>query len=196
MQNSFKLSPCQNNIHWPHSCPFVASDGIMAKNLCETFAIKVQLPKARCFYSIQITMKNIHNKTCSLLIDMYVKDCFKKNHLLNAVFTTPCIKSNAKWAMAWVVPSTTNHLCLVTCGLGSSRGHNLLRRFCAIYWIKKCGLIPGLCFANELISCDEGLHCNFACCLLHSKLASATCYALMHSTDNCECCNCQAQNEM
>ncbi|KAF7839039.1 ribonucleotide reductase beta subunit [Senna tora] len=37
--------------------------------------------------------------------------------------------------------------------------------FCAIFWLKKRGLMPGLTFSNELISRDEGFHCDFACLL-------------------------------
>ena len=42
--------------------------------------------------------------------------------------------------------------------------------FCAIFWLKKRNLMPGLTFSNELISRDEGLHRDFAC-LLYGMLA-------------------------
>ena len=37
--------------------------------------------------------------------------------------------------------------------------------FCAIFWLKKRGLCPGLCLSNDFVARDEGLHTDFACLL-------------------------------
>ena len=142
---------------------FAASDGIVNENLCERFASEVQLPEARCFYGFQIAMENIHSETYSLLIDTYIKDAVEKERLFNALETVPCVRKKADWAMRWITESSRFAERLVAFAV--VEGIFFSGSFCAIFWLKKRGLMPGLTFSNELISRDEQLHCDFACAL-------------------------------
>lgn len=146
---------------------FAASDGIVNENLAERFLSEVQAPEARCFYGFQIAIENIHSETYSLLIDTYIKDAVEKDHLFNALETVPCVKKKADWAMRWIGSESTFAERLV--GFAAVEGIFFSGSFCSIFWLKKRGLMPGLTFSNELISRDEGLHCDFAC-LLYSML--------------------------
>jgi ribonucleoside-diphosphate reductase subunit M2 len=147
---------------------FAASDGIVNENLGKNFATEVTLPEARCFYGLQIAVENIHSETYSLLIDTYIKDPSEKLNLLRAIDTVPCIQHKANWALKWCDPTTASFAERMIAFV-AVEGIFFLGSFCAIFWLKKRGLMPGLCFSNELISRDEGLHCNFAC-LMYSKL--------------------------
>ena len=146
---------------------FAASDGIVNENLCERFASEVQLPEARCFYGFQIAMENIHSETYSLLIDTYIKDRSQRDHLFNAIDTVPCVRQKAEWALRWISESKRFAERLIAFAV--VEGIFFSGSFCAIFWLKKRGLMPGLTFSNELISRDEGMHCDFAC-LLYSML--------------------------
>jgi ribonucleotide reductase beta subunit family protein with ferritin-like domain len=146
---------------------FAASDGIVNENLCERFASEVQMPEARCFYGFQIAMENIHSETYSLLIDSYIKDASERERLFNAIETVPCVQKKANWAMRWIGDGSRFAQRLVAFAV--VEGIFFSGSFCAIFWLKKRGLMPGLTFSNELISRDEGMHCDFAC-LLYSML--------------------------
>jgi len=149
---------------------FAASDGIVNENLAQNFATEIQNPEARCFYGFQIAVENIHSETYSLLIDTYIRDPNQKNHLLNAIDTVPCVQKKAKWALRWC--DSENATFAERCvAFAAVEGIFFSGSFCAIFWLKKRGLMPGLSFSNELISRDEGLHCDFAC-LLYSKLVN------------------------
>merc|ERR1712060_1006015 len=127
----------------------------------------VQLPEARCFYGFQIAMENIHSETYSLLIDTYITDPAEKHKLFSAIDTVPCVAKKANWALRWITKSTRFAERLVAFAV--VEGIFFSGSFCAIFWLKKRGLMPGLTFSNELISRDEGLHCDFAC-LLYSLM--------------------------
>jgi ribonucleotide reductase beta subunit family protein with ferritin-like domain len=142
---------------------FAASDGIVLENLAQRFLTEVQLPEARCFYGFQIAMENVHSETYSLLIDTYIKENTEKQRLFNAMETIPCVKSKAAWALDWM--SSNNSFAERLIAFAAVEGIFFSGSFCAIFWIKKRGLMPGLTFSNELISRDEGLHCDFACLL-------------------------------
>ncbi len=142
---------------------FVASDGIVLENLAERFLTDVQIPEARCFYGFQIAMENIHSEMYSLLIDTYIKDSQEKDKLFRAMQTIPCIKEKAEWALQWI--SSDNSFAERLVAFAAVEGIFFSGSFCAIFWLKKRGLLPGLTFSNELISRDEGLHCDFACLL-------------------------------
>lgn len=146
---------------------FAASDGIVLENLGERFLTEVQLPEARCFYGFQLAMENIHSETYSLLLDTYIKDSTEKAEMFNAIETIPCITKKANWAMKWITCGNTFAERLVA--FAAVEGIFFSGSFCAIYWLKKRGKMPGLTFSNELISRDEGLHCDFAC-LLYKNL--------------------------
>lgn len=147
---------------------FAASDGIVNENLAANFATELQIPEARCFYGFQIAVENIHSETYSLLIDTYIRDPKKRNHLLNAIETVPCVQKKAHWALRWCDRNYASFAerCVA---FAAVEGIFFSGSFCAVFWLKKRGLMPGLCFSNELISRDEGLHCDFAC-LLYKKL--------------------------
>lgn len=138
---------------------FAASDGIVNENLAENFVNEVQYSEAKFFYGFQIMMENIHSETYSLLIDTYVKDEKEKNTLFQAIDNFPAIKKKADWALQWIEsPSFAERLI----AFAAVEGIFFSGSFCSIYWLKKRGLMPGLTFSNELISRDEGMHCDFA----------------------------------
>lgn len=141
---------------------FAASDGIVNENLAINFLNEVQYPEARCFYGFQIMMENIHSETYSLLIDTYIKDPAEKDKLLHAVDTVPCVGKKADWALRWIGNGTFAERLIA---FAAVEGIFFSGSFCSIFWLKKRGLMPGLSFSNELISRDEGLHCDFACML-------------------------------
>ncbi|XP_060703186.1 ribonucleoside-diphosphate reductase subunit M2 isoform X1 [Hemiscyllium ocellatum] len=141
---------------------FAASDGIVNENLVERFSQEVQVTEARCFYGFQIAMENVHSEMYSLLIDAYVKDPSERESLFNAIKTMPCIKKKADWALRWIADHESTFGERVV-GFAAVEGIFFSGSFAAIFWLKKRGLMPGLTFSNELISRDEGLHCDFAC---------------------------------
>ncbi|WP_411274642.1 ribonucleoside-diphosphate reductase small subunit [Daejeonella sp.] len=145
---------------------FAASDGIVNENLAVNFMNEVQVPEARCFYGFQIAMENIHSETYALLIDTYIKDAGEKDRLFHAIETVPCVKKKAEWALRWIDNGTFAQRLVA---FAAVEGIFFSGSFCSIFWLKKRGLMPGLTFSNELISRDEGLHCEFAC-LLYSML--------------------------
>ena len=145
---------------------FAASDGIVNENLAVNFMSEVQLPEARCFYGFQIMMENIHSETYALLIDTYIKDPVEKHRLFHAIETVPAVKKKAEWALRWI---NNGNFAERLVAFAAVEGIFFSGSFCSIFWLKKRGLMPGLTFSNELISRDEGLHCEFAC-LLYSML--------------------------
>lgn len=154
---------------------FAASDGIVNENLAINFLQEVQYPEARCFYGFQIMIENIHSEMYSLLIDTYVKDPAEKDYLLRAIETIPCVTKKAKWALRWITKGSFAERLIA---FAAVEGIFFSGSFCSIFWLKKRGLMPGITFSNELISRDEGLHCDFACLLyvnhLQNKLSEET----------------------
>ena len=144
---------------------FAASDGIVNENLAEGFLSEVQYTEAKFFYGFQIAIENIHSETYSLLIDTYIKDSTEKTHLFNALETLECVQKKAKWALNWI---DNGNFAERIVAFAAVEGIFFSGSFCSIFWLKKRGLLPGLTFSNELISRDEGLHCDFAC-LLYTK---------------------------
>ncbi|AKQ47195.1 ribonucleoside-diphosphate reductase [Rufibacter radiotolerans] len=156
---------------------FAASDGIVNENLAINFMQEVQMPEARCFYGFQIMMENIHSETYSLLIDNYIKDPKEKDRLFNALETVPCVKKKGEWALKWINSENFTERLIA---FAAVEGIFFSGSFCSIFWMKKRGLMPGLTFSNELISRDEGLHCDFAC-LLYSMLQNKLPEERVHS---------------
>ncbi len=144
---------------------FAASDGIVNENLAVNFLNEVQFPEARCFYGFQVMIENIHSETYSLLIDTYIKDPEEKHKLFHAIDTVPCVGKKAEWALRWIKNGSFVERLIA---FAAVEGIFFSGSFCSIFWLKKRGLMPGLSFSNELISRDEGLHCDFAC-LLYTK---------------------------
>lgn len=147
---------------------FAASDGIVNENLAVNFMNEVQYPEARCFYGFQIMIENIHSETYSLLIDTYIKNPDEKDRLLHSIDTLPCVGKKAAWALKWIGNGSFAERLIA---FAAVEGIFFSGSFCSIFWLKKRGLMPGLTFSNELISRDEGLHCDFAC-LLYSQLVN------------------------
>ncbi len=148
---------------------FAASDGIVNENLAENFVNEVQYTEAKFFYGFQIMMENIHSETYSLLIDTYVSDEVEKNKLFKAIEVFPSIMKKAEWALRWIdSPSFAERLV----AFAAVEGIFFSGAFCSIFWLKKRGLMPGLTFSNELISRDEGLHCDFAVHLHNNHLVN------------------------
>jgi len=146
---------------------FAASDGIVNENLAENFLSEVQYTEAKFFYGFQIAIENIHSETYSLLIDTYIKNKEEKNHLFNAIDTLDCVQKKAKWALKWIEEGSFAERLVA---FAAVEGIFFSGSFCSIFWLKKRGLMPGLSFSNELISRDEGLHCDFACLLYTEHL--------------------------
>jgi ribonucleoside-diphosphate reductase beta chain len=146
---------------------FAASDGIVNENLAMNFVNEVQYTEAKFFYGFQIMMENIHSETYSLLIDTYIKDKEEQNKLFNAIETIPAIKKKADWAIKWInSDSFVDRLV----AFAAVEGIFFSGSFCSIFWLKKRGLMPGLTFSNELISRDEGMHCDYACHLFNNHI--------------------------
>ena len=146
---------------------FAASDGIVNENLAMNFVNEVQYTEAKFFYSFQMMMENIHSETYSLLIDTYIKDKEEQNKLFNAIETIPAIKKKADWAIKWInSDSFVDRLV----AFAAVEGIFFSGSFCSIFWLKKRGLMPGLTFSNELISRDEGMHCDYACHLFNNHI--------------------------
>jgi ribonucleoside-diphosphate reductase subunit M2 len=146
---------------------FAASDGIVLENLAGKFSTEIQVPEARAFYGFQIAMENIHSETYSLLIEQYVRDPAEREAVFNAIDTMPAVKDKAQWAIQWM--NDENSFAERLVAFAAVEGVLFSGSFCAIYWLKKRGLMPGLTFSNELISRDEGLHAEFAC-LIYGNL--------------------------
>jgi ribonucleoside-diphosphate reductase beta chain len=141
---------------------FAASDGIVNENLANNFLREVQYAEAKCFYGFQVMMENIHSETYSLLIDSYIQEPKEKDRLLRAIETIDCVKKKADWALKWI---DSDNFVERLISFAAVEGIFFSGSFCSIFWLKKRGLMPGLSFSNELISRDEGLHCDFACLL-------------------------------
>ena len=139
---------------------FAGSDGIVFENLNNNCASEIQYTEARSFYAYQEHNEMVHGETYSKLIDKYIKSSSEKKQLFEAIQTIPCIENKAKWAMKWFNRDRSfgERLLAFAC----VEGIFFSGSFCAIFWLKKRGLLPGLCFSNELISRDEGLHLEFA----------------------------------
>ncbi len=148
---------------------FAASDGIVNENLAEHFVSEVQYTEAKFFYGFQIAIENIHSETYSLLIDTYVKDAKEKDSLLHAIDTLDCVQKKAQWALRWIDQGNFQERLIA---FAAVEGIFFSGSFCSIFWLKKRGLMPGLSFSNELISRDEGLHCDFACHLYTQHLVT------------------------
>jgi len=166
---------------------FAGSDGVVQENLATRFQKEVQSPVARLFYGLQNAMEGIHSETYSLLIDQYVKDKDEQMKYFRAIDSIPAIRKKAQWAINWIESPTDYATRLV--GFACVEGIFFSGSFCAIYWIKKRGLLPGLTFSNELISRDEGLHTEFAVAMYHklqNKLTSDQIVTIIRDAVECE----------
>ena len=159
---------------------FAASDGIVVENLSQRFCAEITLPEARCFYGFQIAMENVHSETYSLLIDTYISDREERQRLFGAIREVPAVRKKAEWALKWIGADAPFAQRLVA--FACVEGIFFSGSFCALFWLKKRGLMPGLTFSNELIARDEGLHCDFACelySMLERPLSQETLHAIV-----------------
>ncbi|XP_026472983.1 ribonucleoside-diphosphate reductase subunit M2 [Ctenocephalides felis] len=152
---------------------FAASDGIVNENLVERFSQEVQVTEARFFYGFQIAMENVHSEMYSLLIETYIRDPVERDFLFNAIETLPCVKKKADWALQWIASKTATFGERII-AFAAVEGVFFSGSFASIFWLKKRGLMPGLTFSNELISRDEGLHCDFACLMFKHLVQKPT----------------------
>jgi ribonucleoside-diphosphate reductase beta chain len=149
---------------------FAGSDGIVMENLATRFTREVQWPEAKFFYGCQNLLEAVHSETYSLLIDTYIQDKKEKEDLLRGISTIPCVKKKAEWALAWI-DNVEADFGTRLLGFAAVEGIFFSGAFCAIFWLKQRGLMPGLTLSNEFIARDEGLHTDFAC-LLYSKVVN------------------------
>ena len=180
MRDWEKLTPSEKHFIKHVLAFFAGSDGIVLENLATRFFTEVQIPEARAFYGFQIAMENIHSETYSMLIDTYITNTTEKENLFNAITNFPSIKKKADWAMKWIHSEACFAQRLVA--YAAVEGIFFSGSFCAIFWMKKRSMLPGLTFSNELISRDEGLHTDFACLLyshIVNKLAQSQIYAII-----------------
>ena len=184
-----KMSPNERHFVSHVLAFFAASDGIVNENLAMNFSNELQSSEARCFYGFQIAIENIHSEVYSLLIDTYVRDPTEKNHLLNAIETVPCVQKKANWALQWTNREYASFAERLI-AFAVVEGIFFSGSFCSIFWLKKRALMPGLAFSNELISRDEGMHCDFACLLynkLVNKLPQNTIHTIIKDAVKIEC---------
>ena len=160
---------------------FAGSDGIVLENLGSRFLCEVQIPEARTFYGFQLMMESIHSETYSLLIDTYIREKDEKNRLFNAIEEIECIKQKAEWAIKWINDDEAS-FAIRLIAFAVVEGIFFSGSFCAIFWLKERGLMPGLTFSNELIARDEGMHTDFACLLysmISNKVSQDTLYTII-----------------
>jgi len=169
---------------------FAASDGIVMENIDLNFGSEVQIAEARSFYAYQSFNESIHSETYSLMIDKLVKDPVEKQSLFQALETVPAVAEKAAWAMKWIGERTRkNSFPQRLVAFACVEGIFFSGSFCAIFWLKKRGLMPGLAFSNELISRDEGLHQEFAVALysnLETKLEQKTIHDIVREAVDIE----------
>lgn len=149
---------------------FAGSDGIVMENLATRFTREVQWPEAKFFYAVQNQMEAVHSETYSLLIDTYIHDPKEKYNILHAIETIPCVKKKADWALEWIDSEEADFATRLL-AFATVEGIFFSGAFCAIFWLKTRGVMPGLTLSNEFIARDEGIHTDFAC-LLYSKLVN------------------------
>ena len=164
MKDWIKLTPNEQHFIKNVLAFFAGSDGIIQENIAARFMNEVQLSEARQFYSVQLMMESVHSESYSLLIDTYIEDKAEKTHLFQAIQTIPCVKGKADWAQKWIVSKDENFATRLV-AFAVVEGIFFSGSFCAIYWLKERGLMPGLTTSNEFIARDEGLHTDFACAL-------------------------------
>ncbi len=162
---------------------FAGSDGIVNMNISLNFSKEVTIPEAKFVYDFQSMMEGIHAETYSLMIDNYIMDPVKKNELFAGIETIPCVSKKAEWAMKWIKNKEDEPFAKRLIAFAIVEGIFFSGSFCAIYWLKQRGLMPGLTFSNELISRDEGMHTDFAC-MLYSKIINKIDQSIVHQMFN------------
>jgi len=162
---------------------FAGSDGIVMENLGQRFMNDTDMTEAKSFYAFQIFIENIHSEMYSLLIDTYITDEKEKNVLFNAIDNIPSVARKAHWALKWIDDDEATYATRLV-AFAAVEGIFFSGSFCAIYWLKNRGLMPGLTFSNELISRDEGMHTDFACLMYEMDTQKTPANRLSQETIN------------
>tara|TARA_B100001123_G_scaffold444595_1_gene593860 strand:+ start:676 stop:1665 length:990 start_codon:yes stop_codon:yes gene_type:complete len=139
---------------------FANSEAMINENLASRFYSEIQIPEARCFITMQMLNESIHAEVYALQIESYVKNTEEKDQLFSAIENIPCIKQKAKWVSKWL--SGNQNLLTRLIGFGLVEGLFFAGSFCAIYYFRKRGLLPGLALSNDWIARDEGMHFSFS----------------------------------
>ena len=140
---------------------FAGSDGIVQENLSMRFSNEVQIAEARAFYAFQNMIEVVHSETYSLLIDTYIDDEKLKLETFRSIQTMPAVAKKADWAKKWIETKEENFATRLI-AFAVVEGVFFSGSFCAIFWLKTRGIMPGLTLSNEFIARDEGLHTAFA----------------------------------
>lgn len=136
---------------------FAASDGIVAENLDLNFIEEISYKEVRTCLRFQAMMEDIHSEMYSKMIDTIISDKDDKLETLDAIKSTPCIRKKASWALKYtksMEATLPKRLVAFAC----VEGIHFSGSFCAIFWLKKRNLMPGLTISNEFIARDEGKH--------------------------------------
>ena len=139
---------------------FANSEAMINENLASRFYKEILMPEARCFISMQMLNESIHAEMYALQIEAYVVDQQEKDMLFNAIQNVPCINLKAKWVSKWL--SGSQNLLTRLIAFGLVEGLFFAGSFCAIYYFRKRGLLPGLALSNDWIARDEGMHFSFS----------------------------------
>jgi len=160
---------------------FAGADGIVMENIDINFSSEVQIAEARIFYSLQNYIEGVHSETYALLLDTFVKDPIRKDHLFNAIDNIPCIQKKAKWCQKWM--SNDKPFATRLVAFAFVEGIYFSGAFCSIFWLKNRKVcLNALCKSNEFISRDEQIHCNFAIALykhLNKKITKTEFYKML-----------------
>ena len=139
---------------------FANSEAMINENLTSRFYNEIIMPEARCFIALQIFNETVHAEVYGLQIETYVKNQAEKDKLFSAIENIPCINKKAQWVSKWL--NSSDNLLVRLIAFGLIEGLFFASSFCAIYYFRKRGLLPGLALSNDWISRDEGLHFTFS----------------------------------
>jgi ribonucleoside-diphosphate reductase beta chain len=148
---------------------FANSDFIVNDNLDENFIEQIKIPELKITYHYQEMMEDVHSQMYQILIDTLVSKEETKDRLFNSVKDIECIKKKAEWARKWIKEGTFVQRLVA---FSIVEGIFFSASFCSIFWLKKRGLMPGLCQSNELISRDEGMHRDLAILLYRNYIVN------------------------
>jgi len=144
---------------------FSSIDSVVNENLATRFYEDCGhlpfAPEARSFYAFQMMIEAVHSEVYALLIDTYVRDNEEKQHAFNAISNVPIIAKKAEYVKKWVDSNDSFAERLIA--FAAIEGISFSSSFCAIFFERSRGKLPGLGFSNELISRDEGMHADFSC---------------------------------
>ena len=139
---------------------FANSEAMINENLASRFYNEILIPEARCFMTVQMLNESIHAEMYALQIEAYVENIDEKEKLFSAIQNVECINKKAVWVSKWL--NGNQNLLTRLIGFGLVEGLFFAGSFCAIYYFRKRGLLPGLALSNDWIARDEGMHFSFS----------------------------------